>query len=72
MPKVCATWEVVLDLVGGKYAVDNKVWGAVNPSEGQTVIQRDLDRLEQWCQMILMSLNKSKCEILHLGRGNPH
>jgi len=67
MPKVCATWEVVLDLVGGKLADDNEVWGAVNPSEGQTVIQRDLDRLEQWAQVNLRRFNKSKCKVLHLG-----
>lgn len=47
MTRVCATWEEVLDLLGGKYTDDTKGWGAVNGSEGQTVIQKYLDRLEQ-------------------------
>ena len=27
---------------------------------------------EQCAQVSLLRLNRSKCEVLHLGRGNPH
>ena len=55
-----------------EFADDTKLQGVVNTPEGQDAIQRCLDRLEQWAQVILMRLNKYKCKVLHLGRGNVH
>ena len=54
-----------------KFVDDTKFGGAVDSVEGGEALQRHLDRLENWAITNRMKFNKGKCQILHLGRGNP-
>ncbi|GAB0182456.1 cAMP-dependent protein kinase inhibitor alpha [Grus japonensis] len=49
----------------------SKLYGAVDMLEGRVIIQRDLDRLERWACANLMKFSKAKCNVPHVGQGNP-
>ncbi|GAB0175575.1 mitochondrial enolase superfamily member 1 [Grus japonensis] len=63
--------DVGLEGVVSKFADDTKLGGAVDSVKGGEALQSDLDRLENWAITNRMRFNKGKCQILHLGRGNP-
>ncbi|KAK4829010.1 hypothetical protein QYF61_001766 [Mycteria americana] len=53
-----------------KFADDTKLSDEVNTSEERGILQRDLDRLEEWASKYRMKFIKDKCKLLHLGQNN--
>lgn len=54
-----------------KFANDTKLCTAADILKGRYAVEGDLDRLERWAYGSLMEYNKTKCEVLHVGWGNP-
>ncbi|KAK4815725.1 hypothetical protein QYF61_006763, partial [Mycteria americana] len=63
-------YDSVIECTLGKFADNTKRSGGADSFEGRDVIQRDLDRLEEWAHENLMKFNKTKCKVLHLSQGN--
>ena len=53
-----------------KFADNTKVGGAADTLKSREALQRDLDKLGRTITNH-MKFNKCKCQILHLGRGDP-
>jgi len=54
-----------------KFGNDTKLCGVVDALEERDAIQSDFDRLERWACMNRRKVNKAKCKVLHVVRGNP-
>ena len=53
------------------YADDSKVFAEVNLN-GESNLQMDINSILKWCKNWAMSLNCSKCKIMHFGSKNPN
>lgn len=51
-------------------ADDTKLGGEMDTSEGRTILQKELVKLEGWASKNSMEFNKDKTEVLHLAQHN--
>jgi len=51
--------------------LQTKLSGVVHTLEGEDAIQRDLDKFRKQAHVNLVTFNKAKCKVLHMGLGNP-
>ena len=54
-----------------KFVEDTKFGGIANTLEDRSKIQNDLDSLGHWAENNRMKFNREKCQVLHLGGGEP-
>lgn len=54
-----------------EFADDSKLWRALETLENKAVIQKDLDKLDEWSGRSFLEFRKSKCFILHLEHDSP-
>jgi len=52
------------------YADDNKVIAELNEGSDSS-LQEDINEIKEWCTKWSMTLNSSKCKIMHFGKQNP-
>jgi len=50
------------------FADDTKIFNATSRS---SVVQEDLNRLQEWTEKWNLHFNASKCHVMHMGKGNP-
>lgn len=57
------------------FADDTKIYEAIsdycNEDSLSNILQRDLDKLQNWSKEMQMRFHPQKCKVMHLGRNNP-
>jgi hypothetical protein len=61
--------SAVINVPHALYADDAKLYA--NPLLQSSLLQSNLDRISQWCESWLLTLNSDKCKVLYLGKKNP-
>ena len=59
-----------LESTASLFADDAKIYRVLKTDEDPEVLQRDLQRLEDWSNSWLLTFNTSKCKTMHIGRSN--
>ena len=53
------------------YADDSKVIAEVEDTNSESKLQKDINKIKDWCDKWSMSLNGKKCKVMHFGKKNP-
>ena len=52
------------------YADNSKIIGIIKSPEDSEKLQGDINKVVEWSNKWLMSLNIKKCKVMHVGRGS--
>ena len=65
--------DIVRDLESGisLFADDAKVYRRITTPEDAEILQRDMEKLNEWSRKWLLSFNVTKCKTMHIGHNNP-
>ena len=50
------------------YADDSKVIAEVEDTNSEFKLQKDINKIKDWCDKWSMSLNGKKCKVMHFGK----
>ena len=64
LPKSCIVSSKI-------FADDTKIYSCIETAEDKANMQATIDNLFKWTETWMLSFNKSKCQVLHLGDKNP-
>jgi len=53
------------------FADDTKIYSIIETIEDIVKLQQDLNKLQDWLKLSLLSLNIDKCKVMHIGN-TPH
>ncbi|XP_065650916.1 uncharacterized protein LOC136079128 [Hydra vulgaris] len=53
------------------FADDTKMIGIIKDKNDSISLQNDINIISKWCKTWQMSLNESKCKVVHIGKSNP-
>ena len=54
------------------FADDTKVFTEINSEDDKNKLQKCLDDMMKWTEDWLLTFNKEKCHVMHLGKNNPN
>ena len=53
------------------YADDTKIYSAITSESSIESLKSDLQKLENWANVMQMKFHPAKCKVMHLGKNNP-
>ena len=62
----------IIECLSKIFADDAKVYNQVISQQDKVELQNNINNIDSWTEDWLLGLNYDKCNILHLGKNNPH